>query len=1309
MPLETNYQVKEQPVTNTPLLLFDCLLNNGTVERWSTHRASVAGHTYEARVLRHNLFEMQTASDQGVDGIPKISIALANADSHFSEVERSVAWKGSKLTATFLFYDLRSGAPTTAGMVVFQGITNPPEEMTESLFRLTAINRMSMQRVLLPPVRIQRRCPWEFPTKANQRIEAADGGTKGRYSRFFRCGYSPDAPGGSGTLNGAVPFTSCGYTRSDCEARGMFRQDSSARPTRRFGGIEFVPSSILVRSYGEKDWQTSPVADNEARYNDFVPLVYGTAWYAPPVVFARNDGNLTHLEVLLGMGDIQGVLKVLVHDIEIPLGEAGRNMTGTGWYNVPSLGNRTGGFNLDFTDAAGNPPGDPYGSMAFLSLVVPNRINDGKSLPRVQVLVQGMKLPQYTADGSYAGDQFTNNPAWILLDILQRSGWSLDEIDAASFAATAEYCSEEISVNDLYGNTIMLPRFQCNLVLRKRRTAADIIRGIRNGSRLYLTYGNGGRLQLRVENNLALQQPEKLAWSNSGQILDGGWPSYEFSDGSDGYSGILRKANGEASIRVWSRSTIDTPNRFAVEFQDALNAYQQDSFSLVDVEDVERAGQEITGALTVLGIPNYDQAARITKFHLDRSIQGNTYVEFETSVKAFGLRPGDLISVTYLKEGFERQPFRIAKIAPGMNYRTAMITAQIHKDDWYSDTNGQAGGDGGGWRPGSGLGLPRPLIGSVTDADGDIQFDIAESTLSGSDGSIAVQINVGFIAPHGPQAGGPRIPLLSLAPTVSSDGGTLAGDETLYYAMAAVDVAAQESRLSFIVRAVIPPGTSTHTVTLSGLSFAPEVTGFHVYRGVNPAQLFRIASDQPVSATFTDSGLAKQLTAPADPNYEHANFYWRLELQPEYAATLHTSTSIGNSALQMPVNSYRGMAVRITRGKGAGQERSVSSNTETVLALTSKWDIEPDATSSFVIAEAGWHFGAATKTSPVQFEIPNRTGAVVQIVGRAANVNDQEPPYELSTVTRWVVGGAGGGDTDVPPAPVFALELSPGRPGTLEFGGIAFTDLTNTHTVTAGNLTMYYWDELRGLPVHVVTTAIGPADTLLDLNLAGTAAPGSLVQVEDEIMRVDEVLSAGSTYRLSRGIHHSVAAAHAVSVSVYHLQQRVIIVPFARAFFGSPYSGNWSYPIHLPNVRLASAELFLINSAGNGAVGSISVTQTTDSGLRTLSGGQYSMQIDGFLAVETGAAPDLMVEAPHAVRDVFAIVKQAPAGAPIQLQLKYNGAAYCGLTIPAGSTVSNTVKGLGLRFVDENGRISLDVTDVGTSSPGSDLSVIIRL
>ena len=126
-------------------------------------------------------------------------------------------------------------------------------------------------------------------------------------------------------------------------------------PPGRFGGVEFLPASILVRSHGEQGSHVSAPHENEARYNDFIPLVYGTAWYNPPIVFARNDGNLTRTEVLLGMGEIQGVLKVLVNDVEIPAGVAGANMTATGWYNLVSIGNRTGDFNLDSLTAPATP------------------------------------------------------------------------------------------------------------------------------------------------------------------------------------------------------------------------------------------------------------------------------------------------------------------------------------------------------------------------------------------------------------------------------------------------------------------------------------------------------------------------------------------------------------------------------------------------------------------------------------------------------------------------------------------------------------------------------------------------------------------------------------------------------------------------------------------------------------------------------------------------------------------------------------------------------------------------------------------
>src|SRR5690349_7223616 len=225
--MPTAYQVKEQAVTDTPLLLFDCQFQGGLGENWSTHQVTLSGFAYQARVLQHNLYEIQTSSDLGVDAIPKISVSLANADSHFSEIERSSGFKGASLTVSFVFFDLIQGVPTTSPITLFKGILNPPDEITESTFRVTAMNRMNMQRVLLPQVRVQRRCPWEFPSSVAQRQEAVSGGVKGQYSRFYRCGYSPDVVGGVGNLNGSNLYTSCGFTRADCQARGMFQQDNA--------------------------------------------------------------------------------------------------------------------------------------------------------------------------------------------------------------------------------------------------------------------------------------------------------------------------------------------------------------------------------------------------------------------------------------------------------------------------------------------------------------------------------------------------------------------------------------------------------------------------------------------------------------------------------------------------------------------------------------------------------------------------------------------------------------------------------------------------------------------------------------------------------------------------------------------------------------------------------------------------------------------------------------------------------------------------------------------------------------------------
>src|SRR5262249_34907521 len=207
-------ELKEQEAPVTPLFLFDCVLRSGVTERWATHAVSFEGQDYGARLLKHNLYELRASADDGLDGSAKIAVTLANADSHFSEIEREVGFKGAQLTITFLFFDLVADAAATESRGMFRGVANPAEEITGTSFRVTFNNRLNLQRVILPEVQVLRRCPWMFPSTAGQRAEAATGGAKGKYSSLYKCGYSPDQTGGTGNYStGTTPFTSCDFTR----------------------------------------------------------------------------------------------------------------------------------------------------------------------------------------------------------------------------------------------------------------------------------------------------------------------------------------------------------------------------------------------------------------------------------------------------------------------------------------------------------------------------------------------------------------------------------------------------------------------------------------------------------------------------------------------------------------------------------------------------------------------------------------------------------------------------------------------------------------------------------------------------------------------------------------------------------------------------------------------------------------------------------------------------------------------------------------------------------------------------------------
>lgn len=1304
------FEVKERTELPTPLLVFDCTLADGQVERWSSHRVTVEGVSYEPRVLEQSRFEMRAAGDSA-ESRSTLTLSLDNLDSSLSQVEMACGWKGAKLLARFAFYDLVTDELVTAPTAVYMGIADPPVEMTESRMVLTFRSRLEFSRSLLPQVRVQTRCPWLFPRNPAERQLAVDGGEQQKYSPFYRCGYSADVEGGVGNLDGDEPFGDCDGTRRSCEQRGMFDRDARGNGTRRFGGIEFVPASTLVRAYGDKTAHVSEAAETPAKYNDFVPLVYGTAWHKPLVVFSRNDGNLLHMEVLLGTGAIESVKRVVVNDIEVPVGVAGSDMTSTGWYNICSHGNREGNFNLDFKASGGMPAGDPYGGMAFLSVVVPNRVVGGSKLPKIQVLLDGLRVPTYAGDGTLIAEMFSRNPAWIMLDVLRRTGWNISEIDVGSFARAASVCDELIEVQDLSQQTVTVPRFEVNLVLSRRRTVAEVLRGIRASSGLLLRLGQDGRLELIAEGTLEAQQPAKPSGSNSKSPLAGGWPMYEFGDGTDGTSGILRRKDGTPTLRMWSSATAETPNRYSVEFQDAFNGYQQDSLSLVDVDDALRVGYEISAPLSALGLPTCEQALRAVRFHLARSVHGNRFVELETSVRGIAIRPGDIVAITYGKEGLGRAPFRVISVQPTFDYHTVFIQAQKHDDAWYEALGTSSGASSADpRRGGTGNGVPRPLVATRFETDGEPAFEIVEEEIIGTDGGGQVLLHLSFTPPPAPTRESWRRPLVSLIPTVS-DGGALEAGRLYYYAVSGIADSGDESGLSFVVAAETPSSTGGYSVTLSGLWFPNGYRGFRLYRGNSPSSLQCVGESSVLSAEVTDPGGPPTGGVPPDENYDHANFYTRMEILPPTAVEDSGANWVSSSAVSSGEGSLKGYIVRVTRGRGAGQESRITANVGQRIEVAPAWTVTPDVTSQFSIVEAGWQFAGTTTTSDIRFAVPNRRGSVIQVVGRSANFEDVECDPAASFVGRWTIGGSAGGeaDGDIPPKPKFSLKTAKAQ--SIEVNGIKFDTLENTESIHAGTLILYYQDELTGAAAPQLNAPISGSDEIIELQGDAEFLVGDLLQVEHELLQVLEVLDARH-YKVDHGKLGSTIAAHSAGVAVEPLARNIAITAFPKQFFASAGSSAFVWTVSVGTWRLAAAELYVTNAIGNSPTAALEFASTVDRGLRTVSGGQYTLQVPGQLAVRSNCVPPVVITEPKLIRYVFANTLVAPQGGQVVVRLTADGSPVADMTIPAGQTASDPWSGATLPPLTTGARLNVDVLSVGSADgteTGRDLTVTVQL
>jgi hypothetical protein len=550
---------------------------------------------------------------------------------------------------------------------------------------------------------------------------------------------------------------------------------------------------------------------------------------------------------------------------------------------------------------------------------------------------------------------------------------------------------------------------------------------------------------------------------------------------------------------------------------------------------------------------------------------------------------------------------------------------------------------------------------------------------------------------------------VGLSPEVQTGGGSLKGGRSWYYAVSAMDGDGRETELSFVLRASVPAG-GANIVKLLELSFAAGTAGFRVYRGENPSALLRIADVAGIASTFTDGGLAGQCALPVDANFDHARFYWRTELMPETAVAAATAKTLTGAGLSMTANEFRSAVVRITAGEGMGQERVVLGHGVDTFDVQTEWTTVPDGTSEFVIAEAGWRFAAATRTERVEFEVPNRPGVQVQISGRASDVSGNEADAEMSPLHRHVLGGQAGGDRDVPPKPAFMLAMA--GSGEVWLTGIGFETLDNTATIGSGTLVVRYADEVGEWEQWSLAGAVTAAEEWIGLAEAAGLMVGDLLQVDRELMRVVEGAPGGLMARVERGVLGSTASIHALGTEVERLKRMMVVAPFQAGLFGSSASGSYALPVTLKNARIVAAEFYVSNRIGDSETEAVCYAGFVDRGLRTYAGGQFTLQVEGDLAVEASATPPLMVEENRTVAEVRAAVAEAPVGGSVLARVRVNGQAYCDVTIASGQRMSAAVSGAELGRLEAGSEITLDVLSVPVgvaTRPGRNLTVMMRV
>ncbi len=299
-----------------------------------------------------------------------------------------------------------------------------------------------------------------------------------------------------------------------------------------------------------------------------------------------------------------------------------------------------------------------YPDTALIAIAVDSELF-GNRVPKRSYHVKGLKvqIPSnynpltrvYTGfwDGTFT-TAWTNNPAWVLYDLLTNDRYGLGDVitaaqvDKFALYSVSQYCDELVD-NGFGGQE---PRFVFNGVINDRREAFEVINAIVSSFRGMAFWSAGG---VTVTQD-APQDPKRLF--GRANVING-----EFT-----YAGTALKARHTQALVSWN---------------DPLNNYKQDIEVVDDPVLIERFGlrpiEVVAFATTSRG-----QARRLGRWILDSEAHETETITFSGGFDCADVRPGDIIQVNDpCRAGVRRSGRVMASSFPSLLGTTAETVSYV--------------------------------------------------------------------------------------------------------------------------------------------------------------------------------------------------------------------------------------------------------------------------------------------------------------------------------------------------------------------------------------------------------------------------------------------------------------------------------------------------------------------------------------------------------------------------------------------------------------------------------------------------------